>query len=130
MAESLRPRLPQLDRHRVGIDWVIAGGESGLLARSVHPGWIRSLRDQCAAAGIPFFFKQWGEWRPAPEIISAAGSMFHCFADGCGCSAWARATPAMCSTGVKHEAFPIPRALAIGSQLDITVDRATLFPHP
>lgn len=44
------------------IDWVIAGGESGKDARPSHPDWFRSLRDQCASAGVPFFFKQWGEW--------------------------------------------------------------------
>jgi protein gp37 len=45
-----------------GLHWVIAGGESGPKARPMHPDWARSLRDQCAAAGVPFFFKQWGEW--------------------------------------------------------------------
>ncbi len=45
-----------------GIDWVIAGGESGPNARPMHPDWARSLRDQCVAAGVPFFFKQVGEW--------------------------------------------------------------------
>ncbi|XUM25080.1 DUF5131 family protein (plasmid) [Bradyrhizobium oligotrophicum S58] len=44
------------------LDWVIAGGESGPHARPMHPDWARSLRDQCRAAGVPFFFKQWGEW--------------------------------------------------------------------
>lgn len=44
------------------IDWVIAGGESGPNARPSHPDWFRSMRDQCAAAGVPFHFKQWGEW--------------------------------------------------------------------
>lgn len=44
------------------IDWVICGGESGPHARPMHPDWARSLRDQCSAAGVPFFFKQWGEW--------------------------------------------------------------------
>lgn len=43
-------------------DWIVAGGESGSGARPMHPDWARSLRDQCAAAGVPFFFKQWGEW--------------------------------------------------------------------
>ncbi len=47
-----------------GIDWIIAGGESGPGARPMHPAWVRSLRDQCIAAGVPFFFKQWGEWAP------------------------------------------------------------------
>lgn len=42
------------------LDWVIVGGESGRDARAMHPDWARSLRDQCAAAGVPFFFKQWG----------------------------------------------------------------------
>ena len=46
------------------IGWVIAGGESGPGARPMHPAWARSLRDQCAMAGVPFFFKQWGEWAP------------------------------------------------------------------
>lgn len=46
------------------IDWVIAGGESGPKARPSHPDWFRSLRDQCQGAGVPFFFKQWGEWAP------------------------------------------------------------------
>jgi protein gp37 len=43
-----------------GIDWVIAGGESGVNARPVDPQWIRDLRDDCVAARTPFFFKQWG----------------------------------------------------------------------
>ena len=47
-----------------GIDWVIVGGESGPGARPMHPDWARSLRDQCEAAGVPFLFKQWGEWNP------------------------------------------------------------------
>ena len=44
------------------LHWVVTGGESGARARPMHPDWARSLRDQCAAAGVPFFFKQWGEW--------------------------------------------------------------------
>lgn len=46
------------------IDWVIVGFESGTHARPGSPQWVRSLRDQCAAAGTPFMFKQWGEWAP------------------------------------------------------------------
>lgn len=49
------------------IDWVICGGESGSKARPMHPGWARSLREQCAAVGVPFFFKQWGDWREPTE---------------------------------------------------------------
>lgn len=44
------------ERH---INWVICGGESGSKARPMHPDWARSLRDQCVAAGVPYFFKQW-----------------------------------------------------------------------
>lgn len=44
------------------LDWVIVGGESGPGARPMHPEWVRSIRDQCAEADVPFFFKQWGEW--------------------------------------------------------------------
>ena len=45
------------------LHWVIAGGESGPGARPMHPEWVRSLRDQCRVAGVPFFFKQWGVHR-------------------------------------------------------------------
>ena len=46
------------------LSWIIAGGESGPNARPMYPEWARSLRDQCAGAGVPFFFKQWGAPRP------------------------------------------------------------------
>jgi protein gp37 len=46
-----------------GIHWVIAGGESGPHARPMEPDWVRSIRDQCVGAGVPFFFKQWGGTR-------------------------------------------------------------------
>jgi len=48
------------DQYAVGIDWVIVGGESGPGARPMQPEWVRDIRDQCQAAGVPFFFKQWG----------------------------------------------------------------------
>lgn len=50
------------------LDWVIVGGESGPGARSMHPDWVRSLRDQCEAVGTPFLFKQWGEWKPISQM--------------------------------------------------------------
>lgn len=46
------------------LDWIIVGGESGKGARPMHPDWARAIRDQCAAAGTAFFFKQWGAWAP------------------------------------------------------------------
>lgn len=48
------------------LDWVICGGESGPKARPMHPDWARSLREQCSAAGVAFFFKQWGDWLYTP----------------------------------------------------------------
>jgi protein gp37 len=57
------------DGHIRQLDWVIVGGESGPKARAMHPDWARSLRDQCAQDHVPFFFKQWGEWGPAPFIV-------------------------------------------------------------
>ena len=71
---SCEPLLGPIDMETIDIgdswgpgatlDWVIVGGESGKGARPMHSDWARSLRDQCAAAGVPFFFKQWGEWLP------------------------------------------------------------------
>lgn len=47
-----------------GIHWVIVGGESGPKARPIHEEWVTEVRDQCVQAGVPFFFKQWGGYRP------------------------------------------------------------------
>ena len=59
------------------IDWLIVGGESGHKARPMHPDWARSLRDQCTAAGVAFFFKQWGEHAPSGHCVgkSLAGRL-------------------------------------------------------
>lgn len=46
------------------ISWVIVGGESGHKARPMDPDWVRSIRDQCVEAGVPFLLKQWGAWAP------------------------------------------------------------------
>lgn len=54
------------------IHWVIAGGESGPNARPMHPDHAYSLLDQCQAASVPFFFKQWGEWVPRRELPEGA----------------------------------------------------------
>ncbi|MCK4739057.1 MAG: phage Gp37/Gp68 family protein [Deltaproteobacteria bacterium] len=48
--------------HEVSLDWVIVGGENGAGARPMHPDWLRKVRDDCETAGVPFFFKGWGEW--------------------------------------------------------------------
>ena len=54
------------------VNWVVAGGESGPGARPMHPDWARSLRDQCAAADVPFLFKQWGEWAEGSDFSADA----------------------------------------------------------
>lgn len=70
-AEPLLEDLGAIDL--TGIDWLIVGGESGPGARSMHPDWVRSLRDQCQAAGKPFFFKQWGEWIGVTDLRDLPG---------------------------------------------------------
>ena len=58
---SLEPLLGPLEHLDLeGIDWAIAGGESGPAARPMDPDWVRSIRDQCVDAGVAFHFKQWG----------------------------------------------------------------------
>lgn len=57
------------------LDWVVAGGESGPGARPMHPSWARDLRDQCAATGVAFHFKQWGAW--SPSDLDASDSSPH-----------------------------------------------------
>lgn len=100
-ALSLEPLLgpvnlsPYLAGH--GIDLVIVGGESGNRARPMHPGWVRTVRDQCAETGTVFYFKQWGEW--APDCLCGSvrtcaetprpepgrpGVMFRCGKQGAG----------------------------------------------
>jgi protein gp37 len=55
------------------IHWVIAGGESGRLARPMAPNWVKFIKDQCFAANVPFFFKQWGEWLPSYQAGERSG---------------------------------------------------------
>ena len=58
--------------------WCIVGGESGSDARPMNPHWARDLRDQCTLAGVPFFFKQWGEYAPASQSVPG-GTKAHFF---------------------------------------------------
>lgn len=85
---SIEPMLGPIDllpifEHRAdahndtGIHWIIAGGESGQLARPMHPEWVRLLRDQCAAAGVTFHFKQWGGWAPQAGMIGTPGQTLY-----------------------------------------------------
>src|SRR3546814_7633961 len=68
---SGEPLLGPLDLSRdlAHIDLLIVGGESGSDARPMHPHWALDLRDQCAEHGVPFHFKQWGEWAPGENAV-------------------------------------------------------------
>jgi protein gp37 len=63
-AVNLRRLIGRTTFANAEIQWVICGGESGPKARPMHPDWVRGIRDYCKGASIPFFFKQWGGWRP------------------------------------------------------------------
>lgn len=103
-----------------GIDWVICGGESGPHARPMHADWARSLRDQCAAAGVPFLFKQWGEWIDADQDECPTGPPASRWRWGDGTpfryGASCGAEPLMCRAGkqaagrlldgIEHNGFP------------------------
>ena len=65
-AEPLLGPLPSLNL--AGINWVIAGGESGPGARPMHPRWAKDLRDRCVEDDVAFFFKQWGAWKPERSV--------------------------------------------------------------
>lgn len=65
--------LRSIKHYEASIDQVIVGGESGPKARPMHPNWIEGLRQQCEAAGVPFLFKQWGEWIPRSLGVMSDG---------------------------------------------------------
>jgi len=123
------------------IDWVIVGGESGHGARPMHPDWARDLRDQCAAAGVPFLFKQWGEYVPRehdvqpPFLFSQHGDFLDAhalpdFQSGDDCGQWHRDFASQILArrvgkkaagrmldGRTHDAFPANADLFLGWQL-------------
>jgi protein gp37 len=97
-----------------GIDWAVVGGESGSNARPMHPDWARSLRDQLKAAGVPFLFKQWGEWLPeynAGELAASthrfhSGFKFHRFEDGTPMMVVGKKSAGRLLDGVQHDGYP------------------------
>lgn len=76
---SCEPLLGPLELDLTGIDWVITGGESGPKRRPVKAEWVRSIRDQCLAAGVPFFHKQWGGRTPSSNGRELDGRIWHEF---------------------------------------------------
>lgn len=84
------------------LDWVVVGGESGPKARPMHPDWARSLRDQCAAAGVPFLFKQWGEW-----ATGANGDYSqHRWEDGSVSHRCGKKASGRLLDGIQHDGYP------------------------
>lgn len=92
------------------IHWIIAGGESGGPAEPTHPDWLRSLRDQCATASVPFFLKQWGEWLPQKQVAAlpapARAYKGHTFPDGTLMLRVGTEDAGDLLDGVAHHAFP------------------------
>ena len=98
------------------IDAVILGGETGPGARPLHPDWVRSVRDQCAPAGVPFFFKQWGEWRPESQfgqhvpsiqlLADHAKTRFHQWSDGSRSYPIKRSDAGRLLDGCTHDDLP------------------------
>lgn len=76
---SCEPLLSSINHTLDGIHWLIAGGESGSRARPMHPDWARSIRDQCQAAGVSFFFKQWGEYFTDSVNMTTGAPIFRQF---------------------------------------------------
>jgi len=96
-----------------GIHQVIVGGESGPGARPMHPDWVRSIRDQCLTAGVPFFFKQWGEWSPIKPDgyvrLSKRRYSHETFA-------WDRDGKQYCALRLRPESFPSQMVYRVGKK--------------
>lgn len=86
------------------LDWVIAGGESGPGSRPANPQWFRDLRDQCAEAGVPFLFKQWGDWVSVSEV--AGPGAHHRFPDGRTVRRTGKKIAGRSLDGMIHDGFP------------------------
>ncbi len=109
-----------LGRYRLKsiVGQVIVGGESGPHARPMHPYWARTIRDQCATAGVPFLFKQWGEWVPgghpaalaiAPLTMAGAAKAMTeggQFPDGQSCWNVGKKAAGRLLDGVQHDGYP------------------------
>lgn len=94
------------------LDWIVAGGESGTHARPMHPDWVRSLRDQCATAGVPFLFKQWGEYaedRQHGKATGLSGPIRACrFDDGTLVERIGKKAAGRHLDGKLHDEYPSP----------------------
>lgn len=94
------PKIP-------GLDWVIAGGESGRGAEPMHEPWARALRNQCAAADVPFFFKQWGEYVPEDEAYDRDLKVIESGPASNGFYRVGKHLAGSLLSGVEHKSFPV-----------------------
>lgn len=103
LAEAMHPTL----------DWIVVGGESGDGARPMHPDWARSLRDQCAKAGVPFLFKQWGEYVTevqSPEDIVLPGTSTEFWRDEAPAYRVGKKAAGRLLDSVQHDGYPEARS--------------------
>lgn len=99
-------------RDRPALDWIICGGESGPKAHPMHPDWARAVRDQCAAAGTAFFFKQWGEFVPDGQLRADGSRVITPMIEG-EIAQWQRVGKKRAGRlldGVAHNGFPLSPA--------------------
>ncbi len=97
------------------LDWIIVGGESGPGARPMHPDWVRSIREQCQAANVPLFFKQWGEWAPETNLdpldhmdaITINNACCHIFEEGVRSYRVGKKRAGRLLDSQTHSAFPM-----------------------
>ena len=95
---------------RTNLDWVVVGGESGAGARPMHPNWARALRDQCAGAGVPFLFKQWGNWAPESsalkEVWRGSNTAFYRWDDSASSIDVGKKAAGRLLDGIEHNGYP------------------------
>lgn len=103
--------LPRMFRTWGKRAWVIAGGESGPRARPSNPQWFRDLRDQCVDAGVPFLFKQWGEWVSVSEVEGPGPH--HTFDDGRVVRRVGKKRAGRTLDGVVWDQYPSPPAFEV-----------------
>jgi protein gp37 len=103
-ASPQHPHHHHDNRCRKGLDWVVLGGESGRRARPLHPNWTRVIRDQCKTAGVPFLFKQWGEFAPVSDV-AGPGEHFT-FPDGATVRRTGKKNAGRALDGAIHNSFP------------------------
>jgi protein gp37 len=101
-------RAHQLEDRTTSLDWIIAGGESGPHARPMHPDWPRAIRDWCQQRGVPFFFKQWGEFAPIGTIEAGKRTFVGTIMDGQMMLRYGKKLSGRLLDGKEWNEFPVP----------------------